>query len=208
MQNDGNLVLSKVAGNSVIWETGTGGNPGAYAAIQNNALAVLSNSGKQLWSSPAFTSSNTDFLGIDGACALRVYDSAMVTALDFHANIAPETILYAGTTLTAEQFMEDAYHQYRMLMQKDGNLVLSLIAGNVVVAQSGTGGNPGAYATMQSDGNFVIYSSTGKSLVSTNTGGHPYGYFLIELTGKAPYLNIYGSAGFNLWQLPASLLEH
>ncbi len=208
MQSDGDLVLTNLADNSVIWSTGTKGNPGAYTVIQNNALVVLGSAGKPLWSSPTFKSSDTDFLGLDGSCDLRIYDSAMVTAHDFHTNTVAETQIYGGTTLAAGQALEDAYHQYKLLMQSDGNLVLSKIAGNVLLAQSGTGGNPGAFATMQSDGNFVIYSSAGKALVSTNTGGHPYGYFFLELSGTSPYLNIYSSTGFNIWQLPAALLVH
>lgn len=35
--------------------------------------------------------------------------------------------------------------------------------------QSGTGGHPGAWTAMQTDGNFVIYTSTGQALWATGT---------------------------------------
>ncbi len=212
MQEDGNLVLSKTVDNSVIWESGTRGNPGAYAAIQGNFLTITGAFGQQLWSSPKFESADTDFLGINEACALRVYDAAHVIALDFHTSIAPEATLWAGSTLNPGQYLEDPTHQYKLQMQDNGNLVLLRASDNVVMAQSGTTGNPGAYAAMQSDGNFVIFSKDGKQLVSSGSGGHPRGYFFLELGPTSPYLTIYTSVGFSMkalwWQLPPVLLNH
>ncbi|MER6738870.1 hypothetical protein [Streptomyces puniciscabiei] len=51
-----------------------------------------------------------------------------------------------------------------LTMQTDGNLVARLKTGSgtgQVVWSTGTGGNPGAYAVMQTDGNIVVYKSTG-----------------------------------------------
>lgn len=52
----------------------------------------------------------------------------------------------------------------RLVMQEDGNLVLY---GNGVRWASSTFGNPGAFAVMQDDRNFVIYSAAGRPLWMT-----------------------------------------
>jgi hypothetical protein len=51
----------------------------------------------------------------------------------------------------------------RLAMQTDGNLVMYR-PDNSVVWNSQTGGHPGAWAKLQSDGNFVVYSATGTAL--------------------------------------------
>jgi len=47
-----------------------------------------------------------------------------------------------------------------------------------------TYGNPGAYYTMQDDGNFVIRSSDGKQLWATNTYGNPGAYYIMQDDGN------------------------
>jgi hypothetical protein len=72
---------------------------------------------------------------------------------------------WSGKTWLSGQY--EQVEDYTLLMQTDGNLVLG--TGNFttflgvttlenVVWYSGTYGNPGAYAVMQFDGNFVIYT--------------------------------------------------
>ncbi|MFE9792714.1 ricin-type beta-trefoil lectin domain protein [Streptomyces goshikiensis] len=54
----------------------------------------------------------------------------------------------------------------KLVMQTDGNLVLYHATGGegrgAALWASHTGGNPGAYATVQGDGNFVVYKKDGK----------------------------------------------
>ncbi|MFI5529364.1 hypothetical protein ACIA8O_12575 [Kitasatospora sp. NPDC051853] len=60
-------------------------------------------------------------------------------------------------------------------MQADGNLVLSLVNAtggpDHVLWASGTWGNPGAHADMQTDGNLVVYGDGGAALWSSGTWG-------------------------------------
>ncbi|MFI5531438.1 hypothetical protein ACIA8O_23185 [Kitasatospora sp. NPDC051853] len=83
--------------------------------------------------------------------------------------------LGAGQTLTAGQSVNVAGET--LVMQQDGNLVLRLTApGNPSgppLWHSNTWGNDGAYATMQADGNFVVYRQNGTALWSSGTYGHP-----------------------------------
>jgi hypothetical protein len=72
--------------------------------------------------------------------------------------------------------------EYRLVMQDDGNLVL-YAQGPVVqraLWNSQTAGNPGAYAVMQADGNFVVFSSSGSALWSSGTSGHPGAYLALQ----------------------------
>lgn len=69
----------------------------------------------------------------------------------------------------------------KLYMQPDGNLVIYLsgyYGSPPALWSSGTSGNPGAYALMQIDGNFVIYRQgggpdLGGALWSTRTWGRP-----------------------------------
>jgi hypothetical protein len=60
---------------------------------------------------------------------------------------------------------------YTFVQQGDGNLVM--YANGVARWQSGTGGNPGAATSLQSDGNLVVYSASGTPLWQSGTAGHP-----------------------------------
>ncbi|WP_181799251.1 hypothetical protein [Kitasatospora acidiphila] len=63
----------------------------------------------------------------------------------------------------------------KLVMQTDGNLVLYLLTQTggqgPAVWSSGTWGHPGAHAVSQSDGNFVVYDSSGQALWSSGTWG-------------------------------------
>ncbi|WP_328874291.1 RHS repeat-associated core domain-containing protein [Streptomyces sp. NBC_00287] len=84
--------------------------------------------------------------------------------------------LRAGWKLTAGQ--EVRSQRARMVMENDGDLVIYDRDTGKLRWHTNTGGNPGAWATMQDDGNFVVYSATGTSLWSTNTAvGAGSGHF-------------------------------
>jgi hypothetical protein len=63
----------------------------------------------------------------------------------------------------------------KLVMQTDGNLVLYLVSQTggqgPAIWSSNTPGHPGAYATSQSDGNFVVYDSNHHPLWSSGTWG-------------------------------------
>ncbi|MET9398680.1 RHS repeat-associated core domain-containing protein [Kitasatospora sp. NPDC002965] len=68
----------------------------------------------------------------------------------------------------------------RLTMQSDGNLVLTSLRSGTAVWSTGTQGHPGAWATMQDDGNFVVYDPQRVPLWSSNTWvGNGSGYFAL-----------------------------
>ncbi|MEV7524473.1 glycoside hydrolase domain-containing protein [Streptomyces sp. NPDC091371] len=87
----------------------------------------------------------------------------------------------------------------KLTMQSDGNLVLSYKAGNgtaVPLWATGTYGNPGAYATVQADGNFVVYNKAGAAVWSSATYGNPGASLKLQDDGN---LVLYSSSGAALW---------
>ncbi|MBT2442729.1 ricin-type beta-trefoil lectin domain protein, partial [Streptomyces sp. ISL-36] len=62
-------------------------------------------------------------------------------------------VIPSGTSL--------ASNSVRLTMQADGNLVLSALATGKAIWSSGTGGNAGAYAKFGTDGNLVVYTTSG-----------------------------------------------
>jgi hypothetical protein len=70
-----------------------------------------------------------------------------------------------GQQLTAGEYLQNGSYQLRM--QSDGNLVQYY--GSSALWASGTSGNSGAHAAFQTDGNFVVYSSSGTALWQSHT---------------------------------------
>lgn len=104
--------------------------------------------------------------------------------------IAPDRrgldIRYNGQTLSAGSAIVAWQGRYRASMQDDGNLVVYYAPGNgtqTAVWASNTGGNPGAYARQQTDGNFVIYRANGTCLFHSNTYGQSVTGILISSNG-------------------------
>lgn len=130
------------------------------------------------------------------------------------ASIAPNALMetmIAGQTLHAKQFIipsacfqRSTKATLELVMQADGNLVLyelplgySSPLARVKEWATGTQGNRGAWAVMQGDGNFVVYSSTGTPLWNTGTNGcHGEGFGEV-LALQDPSLSTYLPPG--LW---------
>ncbi|MGW4379711.1 hypothetical protein [Kitasatospora sp. NPDC004531] len=85
--------------------------------------------------------------------------------------------LDSGERMTSGETRTDHTDSTALQMQPDGNLVLSLVNStggpDHVMWASGTWGNPGAYAVMQTDGNLVVYGQGGTALWSTRSWGSP-----------------------------------
>ena len=91
--------------------------------------------------------------------------------------------LYTGQSLT--------YGAYYLVMQTDCNLVL-YDAGKPIWATDTGGLGSDCHATMQSDGNLVVYSSRGNSVWASNTNRNTDYYVLV--LQKDRNLVIYGPA--------------
>lgn len=172
MQTDGNLVLYRATA-TALWNTGTGGHPGAYAVVQPDGNVVVYSAGNvPLW-----------WTGTTGVTALIVQTDGNLVGYpsggpaEWQAGTggqAPLTYLNAdhlaaGDQIHPDQYLRSADGRYFLAAQTDGNIVL-YGPGYHVLWSTGTGGHPGgAYIAVQADGNVVVYSAAGAPLWWTGT---------------------------------------
>lgn len=91
--------------------------------------------------------------------------------------------LNGGERLNHGQFLQSADGRYRLMMQADGNLVLS--NSDKAYWSSRTSGNSQiAYCIMQGDGNLVLYDNNGKAYWSSGTYGRPGAYLVMQSDGN------------------------
>ncbi|WP_435271362.1 hypothetical protein [Streptomyces sp. 1222.5] len=76
----------------------------------------------------------------------------------------------SGTTLRSGWSVQATLT--RLVMQSDGNLVMYRNRDGAAIWSTHTSGHSGAYAVMQTDGNFVVYDATSHPLWSTHTAGN------------------------------------
>jgi hypothetical protein len=95
----------------------------------------------------------------------------LVVALAAAANAAASDTLLSGGTLTAGQTLTSADGHFELAMQSDGNLVLFVInagASPRAVWSTGTSGDIGDHAVLQSNGNLVLLDANGQTIWSDN----------------------------------------
>jgi hypothetical protein len=117
-------------------------------------------------------------------------NSAGATAAPVSSCASPPNTLAAGQQLTAGGCLVSSNQDYELVMQTDGNLVLYYQSQSDPLWDSGTYNDPGAYATMQTDGNFVVYSSSGNALWNAGTQGAPNASLIVQSDGNVV---VYGS---------------
>ncbi|RQT36230.1 protease pro-enzyme activation domain-containing protein [Burkholderia contaminans] len=177
MQNDGNLVLYNTTNGAAVWNSGTYGNPGAYAVFQGDGnFVVYGASGNALWNSATSSTSYSQFLAVQDDGNLVIYRSfvpvfATSTASSGYANSTTGPGVWkGGVSLGSGQSFTSGNGANVLVMQGDGNLVL--LRQGVAQWSSGTYSHPGAFAAMQADGNLVVYSPTGVPLWYSGTSGN------------------------------------
>ncbi|MFD0404685.1 DUF6531 domain-containing protein [Kitasatospora sp. NPDC127116] len=116
-------------------------------------------------------------------------NNTTVTAPANNKDLATGTSLNSGASLTS--------NTVRLAMQSDGNLVLSSVSTNQTLWSSGTAGHPGASATMQADGNLVVYDTGHNVLWASNTPANPGAHATLQDDGD---LALYNSAGSRIWK--------
>ncbi|MFI9836379.1 hypothetical protein ACIHFD_05065 [Nonomuraea sp. NPDC051941] len=107
--------------------------------------------------------------------------------------LGPGEWLLPGQSLTSEG------GRFKLIQQAEGNLVF--YEGTKALWTSPTSGKPGARATMQKEGNLVIYGADNKPLWSTPTAGNPGAYLL--LPKESGNLVIYSRDNRPLWSSKA-----
>lgn len=194
MQSDGNAVLRTRGNLQQLWTSNTGGNPGAKLTVQTDGHVVIqSTSNAVLWKSGNYgTASRGLTLQDDGNLVEYVAGGNEV----IWATMTSLQKLARGEELRSGELIRSENGAYTLQMQADGNLVLR--NGNDIRFNSGTQGNPGAFATFQADGNFVIQPSRGAPAI-WNTGLHDTVWTGVTNDG---YLKKTNAAGASLWQRP------
>ncbi|MFG1672980.1 LamG-like jellyroll fold domain-containing protein [Micromonospora sp. NPDC049282] len=103
----------------------------------------------------------TAFQGaLNGAAVFSLYSSEVPATPGVNT-------LNRGEELTAGQYLRSDVGSYQLLMQDDGNLVLT--QAGFPIWDTGTWGNPGAYTDFQTDGNLVVYTDARVPLWDTRT---------------------------------------
>ncbi|MEV1174064.1 hypothetical protein [Nonomuraea sp. NPDC049784] len=145
------------------------------------AIAVMAGS---LLAGPAATVA----MAQPGSAAVRA--TVTVAAKD---RLGPGEWLLPGQSLISEG------GRFKLIQQAQGNLVF--YQGTKALWTSPTAGKPGARATMQKEGNLVIYGADNKPLWSTPTAGNPGAYLL--LPKESGNLVIYSRDNRPLWSSQA-----
>ncbi|MEP7192267.1 MAG: hypothetical protein ABI903_05325, partial [Actinomycetota bacterium] len=89
--------------------------------------------------------------------------------------------LTPGQSLSANRSLTSPNHQYELIMQGDGNLVVYRSGGVAVWSSSTSGANT---VIMQGDGNLVIYRSGGVAVWSSGTVGKAGAYVRMQDDGN------------------------
>ena len=159
MQTDGNLVMR--AGGQLLWTSNTHGR-GNFAQVQvSGNLGIFSSSNKMLWGTrtkgvgAALVLQNTGNLTLTSGGRLLWNTRTLATVLRPKAHLGPGQFL-VGTG------------GERLLMQPDGNLVV--YRGSTALWSTSTYVR-GSYATVQTDGNFVVFTPQRKPVWASNTNG-------------------------------------
>lgn len=94
----------------------------------------------------------------------------------------PATVVKPGAQLNSEAWVLSPNRQFKLIFQKDGNLVLYKAAGDFVWNTGKLA--PGGSVKMQPDGNLVTYDIQSKAIWSTGTHGKPNSFLAVQDDGK------------------------
>jgi cell wall-associated NlpC family hydrolase len=193
MQGDGNLVLY-APGGKARWHTNSNGNPGAYAVMQGDGnLVVYTAGGVPLWESQTY-GTGAAFAQIQDDGNFVVYTSAPKAVWQSGTKYYPSR-LDAGGALAAGQRLQSPNGVFEAVMQGDGNFVLYGPSG--WTWQSGTNGSGANRASVQTDGNIVLYTAANAWKWQSRTDGKGAGFLQVQDDGN---MVLYNSASQWIWQ--------
>ncbi|GIG29760.1 hypothetical protein [Cellulomonas marina] len=163
MQTDGNVVLyvNDGSGDVALWQSGTAGHPGAYLVMQTdgNAVVYAGDNGPALWQSGTYGNPNA-YLVLQGDANAVIYGNggAKWQSGTYISTDLPN-VLFTGEVLASGEELVSPSGTVTLAMQRDGNLVA--YANGRAFWSAGIKTRPGAYAVLQSDNNFVVYTADG-----------------------------------------------
>jgi hypothetical protein len=100
-----------------------------------------------------------------------------------HATVYASDMLYSGEELKKGDNLTAANGRYKLIFQRDGNLVL-YGPGNRALWSSNTQGRPVEKCIMQTDGNLVLYLPGGQPIWSSNTYRFPGSFLWLQNDGN------------------------
>jgi hypothetical protein len=193
MQADGNFTLNGPRG--PLWQTGTGGTGANRIVMQTDGnLVIYTAQGVPVWQSG--TSGNegaslqlTDLgqLRILSAGSIPIWTTRGLTGRS-PSTLRPGEQLLRGQALVANKAVD------RANFGLDGNFTATI--GLSVTWSAGTAGAGGAKLVMQTDGNLVMYTPTGRAVWFSGTGGNPGASFSANPDGS---ISIRSASGQVLW---------
>lgn len=196
MQTDGNLVHYDLVDRKVMWHSQSGGERDAFTAMGCNGLIVVfSKSREVLYTTGARADDRTRLIvQNDGNVTLRDGDRKVLWSSG-----ADLSQLRTGQFLRPGQSRESPDRRFRLVMRPEGHLELVELATDRQMWSAQTEGNAGAYAAMQTDGNFVVYSTSRQVLYKTNARGLGDASSRLAL-GNDGNMNIRSGDGTLLWE--------
>jgi surface antigen len=175
MQMDGNLVLYTPS-NTPVWQSFTGGTGHAHMVVQSDGNVVIysDSSGTPTWWTATGGHAGTTAFGSDTLAAgqqLNASSQQYLRSSDGRYGLLMQSdgtvVLYGPGYHVLWSHHNDG--AARLAMQADGNLVL--YNGNSALWWTGTAGTGTNRAVLQTDGNFVTYTSSNAPTWWTGTGG-------------------------------------
>lgn len=108
-----------------------------------------------------------------------------------------KSTLYTNEMLNADSVLMSENREYRLIMQRDGNLVIYDSGNRAVWASNTNGRGDGCRLVMQGDGNLVIYNPKNQPVWASGTAGKGNGCRLVMQNDRN--LVIYNSQGAPVW---------
>ena len=194
LQEDGNLVLYRLADNYPTWASNTVGQSSQFAIMQDDGnFVIYDTSGKALWASGGPGGYGGAILSLQDDGNLIVHTQDVV----LWASNTNMPCLFAGQQLLVNDTLHSPSNSCFLILQADGNLVLYQTNNSQALWASGTDGKASSSAIMQGDGNFVIYDVSGNALWASNTPTGYGGSFLTVI--DQGYITIISPNDANVW---------
>jgi surface antigen len=206
MQGDGNLVATHIPSGTVVWNTGTSGNPNSILEMQagDGNLVLYRTNGTFSWNSNTQGSPGATLdIQNDGNVVVRTRDGRATWSWKTGRTGSSRSALGSAQSLGPNQFLESGDGAIRLTMQGDGNLVLRRTATGAVIWNTGTSGNAGASLVLQgSDGNLVLYRTNGTAAWNSQTPNMGVTWLGLQGDGNAV---LHGGSG-PIWSVYTGLL--
>jgi RHS repeat-associated protein len=194
LKNDGDIVLTNVA-KAKVWSSATQSTPALRLTMQGDGnLVLMSTSNGAIWTTG--TSGNPGarlVVGNDGAAKIYGSDGREIWSTATQL----QSVMVLGQMIRTGQSLTSSNRRYTLLLQQDGDLVLTRNADGAKIWSTGTSGRPANRLLLQGDGNLVLAPDTGSATWTSGTGGSAATWLLLRDDGN---LTLLMSSRLVVWQ--------